>query len=167
MKNFKISLYAAIVAILMTTVNPAAKAGTDPFIGEIMMFAGQYCPRNWIEANGELITISQYQSLFSVIGNQFGGDGKTTMRLPDLRGRLPMGFGQGPDLSNRDLGAKVGQEKSTIAVGGAEIKYQEGADETAKSVKIVEGVNTEISNIPPVLVIKFCISLYGNYPPRP
>ncbi|HKJ30315.1 MAG TPA: tail fiber protein [Balneolales bacterium] len=85
-------------------------------IGEIRMFAGNFAPRDWEFCNGQLIAISQNQALFSVIGTIYGGDGRTTFGLPDLRGRMPVGAGQGPGLSGRRLGEKEGTENVTLNV---------------------------------------------------
>ena len=86
----------------------------DPFIGQIMMFGGNFAPRGWAMCNGQLLDISQNAALFSILGTTYGGDGRTTFGLPDLRGRLPMHFGQGPGLSNHNLGQKGGAETVTL-----------------------------------------------------
>ena len=75
-----------------------------------------YVPVGWAECNGQLLQISQYQSLFAIIGTTYGGDGETTFALPDLRGRVPMHVGNGPGLSSRPLGQKSGEETNTLAV---------------------------------------------------
>ena len=69
---------------------------SEPFIGEIIMFAGTYAPRDWAFCNGQLIQIIQNQALFSILGTSFGGDGRTTFGLPDLRCRVPMSPGRHP-----------------------------------------------------------------------
>lgn len=86
----------------------------DGFIGQILMFAGNFAPRNWAFCNGQLLPISSYTALFSIIGTTYGGDGITTFALPDLRGRVAMGAGQGPGLSNYPLGQNGGQEGVTL-----------------------------------------------------
>ena len=86
----------------------------DQFIGEIRMFVGNFAPRDWAFCNGQLMPISQNQALFSLIGTTYGGDGRTTFALPDLRGRFPMHFGNGPGLTPRSLGQKDGQESVTL-----------------------------------------------------
>ncbi|MCH2218340.1 MAG: tail fiber protein, partial [Flavobacteriales bacterium] len=63
----------------------------DPFIGQIMMFAGTFAPVNWALCNGQILPISEYTALFSILGTTYGGNGRTTFALPDLRGRVPMG----------------------------------------------------------------------------
>ena len=87
---------------------------SEPFVGEIRMFAGNFAPRGWAFCDGQLLAVSQNDALFSLFGTIYGGDGRTTFGLPDLRGRVPIHAGQGPGLSNRRLGAKSGAEKVTL-----------------------------------------------------
>jgi microcystin-dependent protein len=86
----------------------------DPYIGEIYMFAGNFAPNNFALCDGALMAISQNTALFSILGTTYGGDGRTTFGLPDLRGRFPMHAGQGPGLTNRDLGEVAGVENVTL-----------------------------------------------------
>jgi microcystin-dependent protein len=119
MKSMKKPLSAALTACLLAAAPlapNAAKAGAEPFIGEIMMVAYTFCPRGWAEANGQLLPIAQWSALFSLYGTTYGGDGRTTFGLPDLRGRAPVNVGQGPGLSNRTLGEKGGSETNTLTV---------------------------------------------------
>lgn len=88
----------------------------EPFIGQIVMFGGNFAPRGWAFCNGQLLAISSNQALFSILGTTYGGDGRTTFALPDLRGRFPMHEGQGPGLSNRQLGQKSGTETVALNV---------------------------------------------------
>ena len=87
---------------------PDMVGGMEPFIGQIMLFAGNFAPRGWALCNGQLMSIAQNSALFSILGTTYGGDGHTTFALPDLRGRAPIHFGQGPGLSNYDLGQHGG-----------------------------------------------------------
>lgn len=82
----------------------------DPFIGEITMFAGNFAPAGWAFCHGQLLAISQNQALFALLGTTYGGDGKTTFALPDLRGRNPVGFGNAPGFMNVRLGEKGGKD---------------------------------------------------------
>lgn len=93
-----------------------ASAGTDPYLGEIMMFGGNFAPQGWALCNGQLMAISQNPALFQVLGATYGGDGVTTFALPDLRGRAPIHAGQGPTLSNRVLGEQGGEEAHTLTL---------------------------------------------------
>ncbi|KAA3609219.1 MAG: phage tail protein [Calditrichaeota bacterium] len=87
---------------------------SEPFVGEIRMFAGNFAPRGWAYCDGQLLAVSQNDALFSLLGTIYGGDGRTTFGLPDLRGRVPVHAGQGPGLSSRKLGAKGGEESVTV-----------------------------------------------------
>ena len=82
----------------------------DGVIGIIWMFGGNFAPRNWALCYGQLLAISQNTALFSVLGTTYGGDGRTTFGLPDLRGRVAMGAGNGPGLSHHTLGQRSGAE---------------------------------------------------------
>jgi len=90
-----------------------SRNGIDPFIGEIIMFGGNFAPRGWALCQGQLLPINQYSALFSLVGTYYGGDGRTTFGLPDLRGRVPMGVGNGPGLTPRSWGQKGGVETTT------------------------------------------------------
>ena len=82
----------------------------DPFIGQIMMFGGNFAPRGWAFCEGQLLPISSNTALFSILGTTYGGDGRTTFALPDLRGRVSIHPGNGPGLSDYRLGEKGGVE---------------------------------------------------------
>ena len=85
-------------------------------MAQVMMFAGNFAPRNWAFCQGQLIAISSNSALFSLVGTIYGGDGRTTFGLPDLRGRVPVGTGNGPGLNSRPLGQKGGAELTTLSV---------------------------------------------------
>jgi len=89
---------------------------SEPFVGEIKMFAGNFAPRGYAFCDGQLLAVSQNDALFSLFGTIYGGDGRTTFGLPDLRGRIPLHQGQGPGLSPRRLGSKGGAEKETLTL---------------------------------------------------
>ena len=86
----------------------------EPFIAEIKIFAGNFAPRNWAFCDGQLLPIAQNTALFSLVGTTYGGDGRTTLGLPNLQGRAPMHPGSGPGLTSRRLGEKVGTEEVTL-----------------------------------------------------
>ncbi len=86
----------------------------EPFIAQIIMFGGNFAPRGWAFCDGQLLAISQNTALFSLLGTTYGGDGRTTFGLPDLRGRVSMHPGNGPGLSSRRLGEKGGAETVTL-----------------------------------------------------
>ena len=87
---------------------------SEPFVGEIRMFAGNFAPRGWAFCDGQLLATLQNDALFSLFGTIYGGDGRTTFGLPEMRGRIPICAGSGPGLTPRQLGAKSGAEKETL-----------------------------------------------------
>jgi len=86
----------------------------EPFIGTIVMFAGNFAPRGWALCNGQLLSIAQNTALFSILGTTYGGDGVSNFALPDLRGRVPIHPGQGPGLSPYVEGQRGGAESATL-----------------------------------------------------
>jgi microcystin-dependent protein len=91
-----------------------AMASSEPFLGELMVTGYNFCPNGWASASGQLMAIAPNTALFSLLGTQFGGNGVTTFALPDLRGRVPMGQGQGNGLSDRAIGEQGGTETVTL-----------------------------------------------------
>jgi microcystin-dependent protein len=87
---------------------------SQPFIGEIRMFAGNFAPTGWALCNGQLLSIAQNDALFALIGTTYGGNGQTTFGLPDLRGRIPVHQGAGAGLSNYLVGQAGGSESVTL-----------------------------------------------------
>ena len=87
---------------------------SEPFIGEIFIVPYNFAPRGYAFCAGQILPIAQNTALFSLLGTTFGGNGQTTFALPDLRGRVPLGVGQGPGLSNVDLGQVAGSETVTL-----------------------------------------------------
>ena len=88
---------------------------SSPFIGQIMVFPGNYAPGGWAVCDGSLLAAADYPELFEVIGTTYGGDGQT-FALPDLRGRVPIAVGQGRGLPSYSLGQKAGQETVTLTI---------------------------------------------------
>lgn len=88
---------------------------SDPFIGEIIMFGGNFAPRGWALCDGQLLSISSNSALFSILGTTYGGDGRTSFALPDLRGRAALHPGHGSGLTNRRLGERGGAENVTLS----------------------------------------------------
>ena len=89
---------------------------SDPYVGEIRMFGGNFAPHGWAFCDGSLVDISLNYELFSLLGTTYGGDGQATFALPDLRGRAPVHLGQGAGLSNYVIGATGGSETVTLTV---------------------------------------------------
>ena len=87
---------------------------SEPFVAEIRIFAGNFAPRGWTFCDGQLLPIDQNTALFSLVGTTYGGDGRTTVGLPNLQGRAPMHPGSGPGLTARRLGQKAGTDTVTL-----------------------------------------------------
>ena len=104
----------AIFGILGSMSSASAQA--DPLLGQLMVTGATYCPNGWLEANGQLVAVSQNAALYSLLGTTYGGDGQTSFGLPDLRGRGPIHYGSGPGLSPYVPGQAGGQESFTIGV---------------------------------------------------
>jgi len=89
---------------------------SDPFVGEIRMFAANFAPRGFALCDGQLLAIAQNDALFSLVGTIYGGDGRTTFGLPELRGRVPIHMGSGPGLTPRQIGNRSGIESVNVTV---------------------------------------------------
>ncbi|MGE7993777.1 phage tail protein [Pseudomonas sp. NPDC089554] len=87
---------------------------SEPFLGEIIIFGGNFAPRGWAFCQGQLLSVAQNTALFSILGTTYGGNGQTTFGLPDMRGRSPIGAGQGPGLTPIELGEQAGTEQVTL-----------------------------------------------------
>src|ERR1041385_7191703 len=88
----------------------------EGYLGEIRLFGGSWAPRNWMVCAGQILSYDAYPDLFSILGTTYGGDGQTTFGLPDLRGRVAIGPGQGPGLPNVYLGEIAGSFSATLVV---------------------------------------------------
>lgn len=89
---------------------------SQPFVGQVIMFGGNFAPAGWATCSGQLLPISENETLFNLIGTTYGGDGQSTFGLPDLQGRVPIHNGQGSGLSNYVIGQKAGAESVTLNV---------------------------------------------------
>ena len=90
---------------------------SSPYVGQIIMFAGNFAPVGWALCQGQLLPIADNTALFNLIGTTYGGDGKSTFALPDMRGRVPLSQGQGQRLSNYTMGQQVGVETVKLTPG--------------------------------------------------
>jgi microcystin-dependent protein len=168
---------------------------TDQFLGEIRMFGGNFAPQGWAFCNGQEIPINQNTALFSLLGTQFGGDGITKYKLPNLQGLSPMNQGNGPGLSPRDMGETGGAESVTLtqqqlpshvhtataSPGGGTAISPTGADWAAIRGRLY-GTATDVTmspnalsnaggsqphnNLAPYLVVSFIIAVTGIFPAR-
>ena len=165
-----------------------------PFVGEIRMFGGNFNPNGWAFCAGQLMPISQNDTLFNLIGTTYGGDGQSTFGIPDLQGRVPVHMGQGPGISqNYTIGEKAGVESVTLTTNQIPIHtHPPLANGTGASAPgpggnmwaqwsdaqfSDAGVNAQMAaalsqsggsqphdNMIPFLVISFIISLFGIFP---
>lgn len=103
---------------------------TDPFLGEIVLFGGNYTPLGWAAAEGQLLSIATNTALFSLFGTIYGGDGRTTFALPDLRGRVAVGEGSGPGLSSWFIGSRSGSEGNFLSISQMATHHHEYGDDT-------------------------------------
>jgi microcystin-dependent protein len=167
---------------------------SQPFIAQIVMFGGNFAPRNWSFCDGQLLPINNFQALFSLVGTIYGGDGRTTLALPDLRGRVAMHAGSGPGLTPRPLGQRSGVETVTLTAAqiaphthpmrgnsgeGEEASPLNGVpansgdnDLYAPGSNVNMGTTAQNSggqahpNIQPFLCVNFIIALQGLFPSR-
>ncbi len=118
---------------------------TEPFIGEIKLFGFNFAPRGYATCAGQLLSISQNTALFSLLGTQFGGDGRTTFALPNLNGRVAIGQGQSPGTSNYTMGETAGTENVTLTTAQLPMHAH-----TVANVKVQQKANgsTSDSNSP-------------------
>lgn len=113
---FVCKLSIALSMMCLSLIASVSANSQEAFMGEIKLFPYTFCPRNYAETNGALLSISAYQALFSLLGTTYGGDGRSTFALPDLRGRVAINHGQGPGLTNYILGQKTGTETNTPTI---------------------------------------------------
>ncbi|MGC9368803.1 MAG: phage tail protein [Paracoccaceae bacterium] len=113
--RFVVALSAATA--LLGATGDAAMAGPEPYVGEITMIGGNFCPEGWVDADGRLLPISQFTTLYSLLGTMYGGDGRTTFGVPDLRSRIPLGIGTGPGLMTVTQGQEGGRETVVLDQG--------------------------------------------------
>lgn len=105
-----------VLVVLAIMVTGASAFAQSPFVGEVDLFPYNFVPRGYAECNGALLPISTNTALFSLLGTQYGGNGTTNFALPDLRGRMVLGQGQGPGLTIRLMGENGGEEAVTLTV---------------------------------------------------
>ena len=167
----------------------------DPFVAEIRIFPFNFPPRGWAFCNGQLVPLSQNTALFALLGTIYGGDGRSTFALPDLKGNVPMHPGQGSGLSRRFLGESSGSETITLLESempahahqaralGAIANQPTAANNSwgrSTSNPYIDSQNGQMSpqalapsgstfphnNMQPYLTLNFCIAMQGVFPPR-
>lgn len=107
---------AGLAALATTISAPATAQSGNDYLGDIVMVGYTFCPRTMLDASGQLLPIAQNTALFSLYGTIYGGDGRSTFALPDMRGRLPLHYGQGPGMNNVAIGQRLGSETNTMTV---------------------------------------------------
>jgi microcystin-dependent protein len=167
---------------------------SDPLLGEIKLFSGNFEPPGWFFCDGRLLPISEHVALFEIVGNSYGGDGRTTFGIPDLKGRVPMGTGAGTGLTNRNLGEEPGAEtvildvtqlpshdhtleatnssatktapaSNVLATAGTAQYLNASADQIMGSSSIgSSGSNAPHANVQPSTVLNFLIAIAGRSP---
>jgi microcystin-dependent protein len=163
----------------------------QPYVGEIRMFAGNFAPAGWMFCEGQLLPISENETLFNLIGTTYGGDGQSTFGLPDLQGRLPLHQGNGfilaetggaeditltvnqiaahthPLLASTNSGVASNAQGNTISSSPSILLYIEGqSPDTNLNPSVVGAVggNQPHTNFQPYLCVDFIISLFGIFP---
>ncbi|MFN2577810.1 MAG: phage tail protein [Pyrinomonadaceae bacterium] len=162
----------------------------QPYVGEIRMFAGNFAPAGWMFCEGQLLPISENETLFNLIGTTYGGDGQSTFALPDLRGRVPMHFGNGFILAETGGAEQITLTVQQIPVhshaflGSTSVATQQGpggnvvAQSTLAKLYIQDATDSALApnsissvggsqphnNFQPYLCVDFIISLFGIFP---
>lgn len=169
----------------------------DAFIGDIMMFGGNFAPIGWMKCEGQILPISGNESLFAVIGATYGGDGQVTFALPDMRGRCIIGFGTGSNLTPRTQGDAVGEEQTTLSVANlpshthslactsangdassvasrvpaasesANYRFPSSIEVSSPAATSTAGGGAPHPNMQPFLALTICICAEGIFPPFP
>lgn len=134
----------------------------EPYLGEIMLWPMDFVPRGWAFCDGRLMSVSQNTALFALLWNTFGGDARTTFGLPDLRGRVPVGAGQGPGLTQRYFGDSGGIERVSFSV----TQLPELSGDPANPVLTLPAGQDSVSTLPPFLTLNYIIALQGVFPCR-
>jgi microcystin-dependent protein len=116
MKHLSILLCSAAMSVAALMPTKALACGSEPFLAEVCIFAGNFAPRGYAFTDGQILSIASNTALFSLVGTTYGGDGRTTFALPDTRGRSIVGVGNGPGLDNVSWGEKGGTTEVTLSV---------------------------------------------------
>jgi microcystin-dependent protein len=179
--------------ILILPIKTALSA-SDNFIGEINYFAGNFAPKGWAFCDGQLLLIAQNTALFSLLGTTYGGDGRTTFALPEVRGRVLIHPGTGAGITSKQWGEKSGSETVTLtasnlpahnhtfnvsvdnptsttptnrAIASGELYSSAPTDRTLHASTIEpKGENSSINNMQPSVTARCIIALTGIYPSR-
>ena len=161
--NYMIATQGTFPSHNLTAGDPGSgNLGTGPYIGGVGLFGGNFAPRGWAAADGQLLPISSNAALFSILGTTYGGDGRTTFALPDLRGRVPIQQGTGPGLPTYRLGARGGAERETLTQ--AQMPAHAHTASAPFETTGITGGGGGHSNMQPYLGMNYIINLQGTLP---
>ena len=136
--DYKKSIVAALsLSFIGMSGSVQSAGGGDEYIGSVDYVAFNFVPRDYASCDGQLLAISQYTTLYSLLGTIYGGDGRSTFALPDMRGRVPVHTGAGPGLTPRSMGPGGGLERVTLNVNNMPA-HTHGV--TATSISTLKGV---------------------------
>lgn len=190
-----------MAALALLAACTQAQADSYAFVGTLMPMAGKVmggpCPRGWLPAEGQILAISQYPVLFSILGTAYGGNGTTTFALPDLRGHAAVGAGEGPGLTALTRGERGGSTSATLqpyhlpahghglpataqaathaAPGAGRLLaqaqnagvYASGGPPVALSTSSPAGQGAPVPTMSPYVALTWCIAISGDFPLRP
>lgn len=166
---------------------------SEPFLAEIRMMGFNFAPRGWAFCDGQILPINQNQSLYSLLGTIYGGDGRTSFALPDLRGRVPIHVGQsggssynegqkGGEETNQLTAAQIPPHNHTVntaasdgdspvpidnSLAGYNNGYNNGTNLVGLTNEVANaGGGQAHNNMQPTMVVNFCIAIQGLFPPR-
>lgn len=194
-RPLKLMALAAASGLAICAAGPAASQ-SEPILGQVTLFATNWCPVNWLPANGAALAISQYSALYSLYGTTYGGDGSQTFALPNLSGRAPVSWSgalqigtqagsattnltvqQMPAHSHQVFGASAATSTNS-PLGGSLGTFPAGqpiyaANTATPDILMHEGVvgisggNQPIPTQSPVLAMNWCVAVNGIFPQRP
>lgn len=190
----KYILLAFLLLGLFGTPKSFAQA-SEPYLGQIIPVAFNFAPLGWAQCNGQILSIAQNTALFSLLGTTYGGNGQTTFALPDLRGRMIVGLGQGAGTLNITQGEQAGTESTTLTVAnlpshahpinantgvgttsdpsnnfladtGVLDKEYATTSNTTMRATVETGLNQPINNMKPFAPVYYIIAIEGIFPPH-
>ncbi|RPE05644.1 phage tail protein [Chitinophaga lutea] len=135
----------------------------ESYLAMIMIFGGNFAIRGWSTCWGQIVSIAQNTALFSLLGTTYGGNGQTTFALPDLRGRMPIGWGQGPGLPNYELGQIGGSPSTTLTINNMPM-HNHVADFSTLTVTQSASTAQGTTNIPGSTLVPAALPVIGSGP---
>ncbi|MBP2293041.1 phage tail protein [Azospirillum rugosum] len=185
MNNTSLALLALAGTAAVLAAAPASACETEPYIGSVCAIVTPYCPQYFLPANGQPLQVVQYQALYALIGNTYGGTPGSTFNLPNLQGRMVVGAGSAPGLTTVKLGAASGQNTVTTTLAPSQIPATPSTATIAAPATPPAGSppppTTTLSYLapptaapmpvviptqPPQLGLTYCIAVQGAFPTR-